>query len=139
MVFQPAWMPPLLTGFPINFFFQFNVNKRLENHEVFHSTLRLKFDGGHEKLNCLLGAHELKISEFCSEFLSFSNYFCGFYRLKLCCCCKGQNHLHHQIPHNFPQILREKSWMGVYWEQSRSTMTWIFFVFHYFFKHSRTS
>ena len=52
MIFQPAWMPPLLTGFPINFFFQFNVNRRLENREVFHSTLRLKFDGGLEKLNC---------------------------------------------------------------------------------------
>ena len=82
MIFQPAWMPPLLTGFPINSSFQFNVNRRLENREDFHSALRLKFDGGLEKVNCLLGADELKISVFCSEFLSFSNYYCGFWRLK---------------------------------------------------------
>ena len=34
----------------------------------------------------LLGADELKFSDFCSEFLSFSEYFSGFWHLKLCCC-----------------------------------------------------
>ena len=34
----------------------------------------------------LLGADELKISAFCSEFLSFSEYFSGFWHLKLYFC-----------------------------------------------------
>ena len=66
--------------------------------------------------------------------LYFSNYFLVFGVLSYVVATKSQNHLHHRIPHNFAQILRGKSWMGVNWQQSRSTMTWNFLVFHYFFR-----
>ena len=58
------------------------------------------------------------------NFLSFASIFyifpiisVVFGVLRYVVATKGQNRLHHRIPHVFPQILRGKSCMGVYWEQ----------------------
>ena len=59
-----------------------------------------------------LGADELKISEFCSEFLSFSNYFCGFWRLKLCCCYQKSKSFTPSDSSRFPADFERKIMHG---------------------------